>query len=402
MDADLARLRAVLGIPAWAWLRQRLRRHLEEGRPLPAVVVLRQPTSDERRAANAVLATPGAGGAIRVELARLVQILEEAGLETDLRRALELCDGPILDRRGEVEADAAAWQAVAAEAQAQLADPHAQLPVLAAQGWWRRWSAGEAAQARAWISQAARLQQALRRRSAWHLAELAVQADGDAHALDRGAPLGRLILRLATGSGEEGDVLAWRRAWSALGVQASQTTAPVLVVNLHQAGIGPAAPGEMQRLTLRTVEGLDLDPVGRAVFVCENPSVAEVAAERLGSRCAPLVCVDGQPGSAALLLLDRLHAAGAHLLYHGDFDGPGLAIAAHLMARLPGLAPWRLGAADLAADALLPGPPLTAPVGETPWDPALAPALRARGRALHEESVLGDLLADLTSAEPTA
>jgi len=57
--------------------------------------------------------------------------------------------------------------------------------------------------------------------------------------------------------------------------------------------------------------------------------------------------------------------------------------------------PWRFRAEDLRAHAALPGPPLSGEVQVASWDPGLATALERRGRALHEEALLGELLADL-------
>ncbi|MBC7560681.1 MAG: DUF2399 domain-containing protein, partial [Dermatophilaceae bacterium] len=54
--------------------------------------------------------------------------------------------------------------------------------------------------------------------------------------------------------------------------------------------------------------------------------------------------------------------------------------------------PWRMSAADyLAAPG---GGPLTGREVATPWDPALATAMRERGHAVHEERVVDVLLAD--------
>ena len=60
------------------------------------------------------------------------------------------------------------------------------------------------------------------------------------------------------------------------------------------------------------------------VWVCENPSVVEEAAEKLGARCAPLICVEGRPSVAATPLLGALSRCGTELRYHGDFDWSGL------------------------------------------------------------------------------
>ena len=43
----------------------------------------------------------------------------------------------------------------------------------------------------------------------------------------------------------------------------------------------------------------------------------------------------GWPNSAAVLLLQKLAAAGTWLYYHGDFDGEGLRIAAAVVAGPP-------------------------------------------------------------------
>jgi uncharacterized protein (TIGR02679 family) len=130
------------------------------------------------------------------------------------------------------------------------------------------------------------------------------------------------------------------------------------------------------------------------VYVCENPNVVAAAAHRLGARSAPLVCVEGQPKTAARLLLTGLAAAGVRLAYHGDFDWPGLRIA-NLIIRRHGAVPWRMNAADYARAAggsLLEGLPVDAV-----WDERLRPAMQAAGRAVHEEQVLADLLADLAT-----
>ncbi|MFD7646006.1 DUF2399 domain-containing protein [Kitasatospora sp. NPDC059795] len=83
------------------------------------------------------------------------------------------------------------------------------------------------------------------------------------------------------------------------------------------------------------------------------------------------------PSAAGWHLLERLHAEGVLLRYHGDFDWPGIAIA----SRVLGLArPWRLGAEDYRqALTLLPRTaalPLSGEAVATPWDPALAEAMR--------------------------
>jgi uncharacterized protein (TIGR02679 family) len=137
-------------------------------------------------------------------------------------------------------------------------------------------------------------------------------------------------------------------------------------------------------------------PVPDAVHVVENPSVIAAALGRFGRECPALVCTSGWPSAAGMLLLRRLRDGGATLHYHGDLDGDGLRIAAHVVSRV-GAAPWRLGAADYeAALARRPSGPAVGRVSDVPWDPALAPALRSSGIAVPEEAVVADLLLDLS------
>ncbi len=387
---DPIRLRKVLGVPAWAWLRTRLRKRLAAGRELPAVVVLREPSAEQRRAANALFATPGATGPVRVRLNALASVLREAGLAGDVPQALITIDGPIPDRLAETARDRATWEAVDTRARARIPDPHDRLPAIAAAGLWRRMSAGDAAQAAVWIDALAAI---LTGCDGLHLAELAARVTGDAHALDRGTPLGRLAVRLLGGDDE-----SWRETWQRAGVAVGETTSTVLTLGLRWAR-GPlaaawnahAAAHEPLVLTARM---LDADcapaPVAR-LFVCENPTVLEAAARR-GCH-APLVCIAGQPGAAALALLTRCETS--EICYHGDFDWAGITIANGLARRLSRFRPWRFTAEDLRAAAALPGPPLVGDGVMPTWDHTLHAVLQARGHALHEESVLDDLLQDL-------
>jgi len=136
---------------------------------------------------------------------------------------------------------------------------------------------------------------------------------------------------------------------------------------------------------------------GRDVFVCENPNLLAIAADKLGINCAPIVCTDGMPAAAQRIMLTQLAKANARLRYHGDFDWPGLRIGNHIM-REYGALPWRFGAADYAAGveaAPRPGRPLDGPDVAASWDDRLAPAMRAHQLSIPEESVADCLLQDL-------
>src|SRR4029077_20493381 len=118
----------------------------------------------------------------------------------------------------------------------------------------------------------------------------------------------------------------------------------VLAVGLAPCSPGPlsdalrslAASGEPVRLTLRQLATSGLTfPEGLVVHICENPVVVAAAADRWSSAIRPLVCIEGQPSQAARRLLGDLASRGATLLYHGDFDWPGLRIAQGLRRTLP-------------------------------------------------------------------
>jgi hypothetical protein len=75
------------------------------------------------------------------------------------------------------------------------------------------------------------------------------------------------------------------------------------------------------------------------VRVCENPAIIETAAAELATGCLPLVCIYGQPSSAAWTLLRGLATAGIKLLVTVDRDNAGLRFLTELLA-LPGAQEW--------------------------------------------------------------
>jgi uncharacterized protein (TIGR02679 family) len=102
--------------------------------------------------------------------------------------------------------------------------------------------------------------------------------------------------------------------------------------------------------------------------------------------------MSGNPAAAGIALLTR-----AAVRYHGDFDWPGIAIARRVFDR--GAQPWRFGRADyLAAVERLPADSrlgLTGRAEATPWDEELGAAMAAADIAVHEETIMDQLLADL-------
>lgn len=93
----------------------------------------------------------------------------------------------------------------------------------------------------------------------------------------------------------------------------------------------------------------------------------------------------------------RLIRERATVRYHGDFDWPGVGIAGRILAA--GALPWRMSAHDyrsaldnLSLDSRL---ALVGSPSVTTWELALGVAMRERGIAGHEESILSSLLDDL-------
>jgi uncharacterized protein (TIGR02679 family) len=196
-----------------------------------------------------------------------------------------------------------------------------------------------------------------------------------------------------------------RDAWEALGILCDELSAPVLVLNLRadnksltgQALNLHAAAGEPYRISVRQLRrhppGFDARTCGREVFVCENPTIVDVAANKLSTACRPLVCIDGQPKTASRLLLDALVEAGIRIRYHGDFDWDGIRIA-NTIIRRHGASSWRFNSSDYVSasesENSLKGVPVTAE-----WDSSLSNVMVELGKCVHEENVLSTLLSDL-------
>ncbi len=414
MTTDRRRLRETFADPALAWIVERLRRRFEQGRALRGTMTLRAPSTAQRAAFERLLgrrASRGAPAALTLRLEELAHVLHHAELSPNLDDALAaLVDDPLVDRKAERRRLEARWQEVFAAVRRPGDRPEI--------GEWldqrrtrtlaRRYSGRDPERGRALLEQALAVVRELPV-AGIPLAELAASVTGDSHALDPGQRLGTLVISFAARLGR---VDAWNRAeerrdaWAAAGVLVDELSAPVLVLNLRGDARSlsgrlldlHAAAGEPCRLSTRLLlrHPPQLPPVPR-VYVCENPAVVAAAAERLGTRCAPLVCVEGQPKTAARVLLDQLAARGTLLLYHGDFDWGGLRIA-NLVMKRHGARPWRFATADYLAAAGAAGKRLDADEKKrtaASWDPQLEEVMVERGRAVHEEQLLDVLLADL-------
>lgn len=409
-SGDNKKLRRLLGRPELERLLDRLRRRFELGGETGTTIQLTGVAEEERRAVETLLGRPvGRGRSLRVPLAELEQVLRQCGAAPDLRGAMAVLRGPLRDRRAEREESLAAWQAVFREAAETLSDPGTAdwLARLRQDGLLKRLAGSDPQRGAELLRQAATILHELPARGI-SLGRLAAATLGDAHGLDPGRPVATLVLRgiLAGGkASEERTPEGVREIWAAAGVLVGGgLSSTVLALNLPALGAGAtdralalfAASAEPAWLTLRQLlrEPPLFAGAGKTVFVCENPSVVFEAAEELGTACPPLVCCNGQRNAAVMTLLRQLVAAGAGLVYHGDFDWAGLTIANGLMEHLP-VRPWRFDRATYLGSVgrsgkLLAGEPVAAD-----WEPTLAPAMSAAGKAVEEEHLLDLLLADL-------
>ena len=413
------RLDRLLGGAALAALRERLRQRyapLPAG-ALPAPFRLARLQAAEHAALAGLLGRPGrASASMAVDLAEIDGALQRAGLAPSLRAALEALDGPIIDAAQAQAAQAVAWAALAAAArQPALA---AWLGTAAGLGLLKRLARSPGPTATRWVAQADAVLQRLPA-AGLARAQLAAQALGDAHALDRGAPVATLVLAAlrnarrpdaptdpAPTSDDDTPADAperEREVWAAAGVLVNELARPALALNLPLAAGGVLLAGEPTYLSLRHL--LRAAPAwgvaGRDVFVCENPNLVAIAADSLGRRSAALVCTDGMPAAAQRVLLQQMAAAGARLRYHGDFDWPGLRIANQVRAVCGGglqWRPWRFSAADYRqACQAGAGRPLVGIRSQADWDGSLADTMASAGQAIDEEALAEGLLGDLAA-----
>lgn len=406
---DRPRLAATLGRPELARLLAALRRRLELGRPLTGTLTLRDATSPERAACDELFGRRATrGSTLAIDLDSLSAQLAAAGICNDLASAVESLVGPTINLRALAADEAASWSAIWQDARAAFACH----PILV------RWLEGMERDgfvkrlcrtpqaASAVLRELARLAESLPA-AGEPLAALAARLYGNAHALDPGSPLATLAVRAAAWIGAvmlDDNAESRRAAWASVGVMCDELSTPALVLNLPASGdtvLGSvlragAAAGEPLHVSLRQLLRYPLsnDTVlcERVISVCENPTIVAMAVARYGTKCAPLVCVNGQFTTPSLVLLRQLRCARARLRYHGDFDPPGLAIARRVFAE-SGASPWKFGEAEYVAAPK--GVTFAEDPGPTPWSPGLENAMQRERRVAHEEAVFEDLARDL-------
>ncbi len=339
---------------------------------------------------------------LRVDVERMDAALRAGPHRVGVLDVLEMIGGPLRDRRGERASASgdrdALWELVGDHPVAGDDDIAGWIESLRPRGRLTRLgvTAPDQTVTSALDAVAALVERRRRALPTRPLPVVAAELTGDAHGLDDDRLVGRIVADAVVTLSPQASV---RDAWAAFGVDLDPVNSSVLTLGLP----GPCdtilaaaqRAGEPLRLTARMLRSLDVgDLDGVVVHVCENPAMVAVAADELGSSCAPLVCTDGMPKSVTSSLIAQLIGAGATVRAHADFDVGGVAIVGHL-ARVHGVEPWRFGQHDYLAAVTGPTLALGASVGATPWDVELAAVMNETGRAVHEESLVAVLLDDL-------
>jgi uncharacterized protein (TIGR02679 family) len=399
--------------PEYKRLLDAARRSLERtGGDLTRTVTVKSPDDKERRAIIGITGQyrPEGVSVLAVRLGDLDRAVHEA-TGHGLTNLLEGLGPPLKDRPAERQRVALGREAAIRSAEESF---------LNERGWFQSWlvelaadgtltrlvNAGEANHVR----QAARVLEWVERRIEFaaapaQLAELAATITGDTKALNHGTTLATLVLRalaLRLGTDRPKTTEERRDVWDRNGVIVDDLASRVLVLNLAADGDGlgewltsAKAHGTPFYVTLHQLVTLPVTPQRHIrVRACENPAVLRRAAAELGADAQPLICTEGQPSTAFHRLAAAITKADGELSYHGDFDWPGIAIAAGIITR-HAAHPWRFSAAEYeraVSEGVL---SLAGTPQPTPWDPDLSAMMTAHGRAVYEESVADRLIADL-------
>lgn len=404
--------------PEYRRLLAAARRSLERtGGMLTGRISVAGPDDAERKAIIGITGVHVSAGAKRmsVSLAALDAAVSQ-GAGCGLTELLTVLGGPLRDRPAE--------SASLTAARAELLSLAEASPVYETSGWFRDWLkelrrdgtlTRLAAQGDAEVlGQAVRVLEFLAGRlpdaAPIALPALAAHITGDTKVLNHGTALATLVLRglaLRAEVPRPASAAQRRDLWDRAGVLVDDLASRVLVLNVPAEGKGlgewlggAARYGTPFQVTLHQLTVHPIQISCPRIYVCENPAVLRRACAELGPACPPLVCTEGRPSTAFHRLLGLAVKAGAELWYHGDFDWPGVAIAADVITRYGGRA-WRMGAGDYRSAAgsgvCLEGDPV-----ETPWDGELREAMRTAGHAVYEETAGDQLLADLTMYRPSA
>ena len=177
------------------------------------------------------------------------------------------------------------------------------------------------------------------------LAALAAsRAGGDAHALDRTRPLGRIIaaalfaLEGATPR-EPSSADEWRALWARVGISCDELSCTALTLGLrpHRLSRGYLAgrlraAGRAGRPLVLTLAELRAEPPRLALATCcssaRTPRSSPPRPKRSGPAVHRCCAPSGWPNTAVAMVLDAAESAGLEILVHADSDHAGAAIAA--------------------------------------------------------------------------
>ncbi|QSB16595.1 TIGR02679 family protein [Natronosporangium hydrolyticum] len=403
MTEPAPRWQTLTGEPGWSRLLAAARRSLERtGGSLAGAVSLTAPTEAERLVVIGVTGAHRSSAAtrLRVPLAEVDSYLQQAygaGLLAVLAAA-----APLRDRTAEIRDQAAAREAVLTVASSSK---------YAGTQWYEQWLAS--LRRDGWLARVARtgvpFAAVVRALDALPVdgEPLPVFADRVLHdpkALADGVVRGLVLRALAAwqGTAVPGNRAQERALWESVGLVPDDLASQVLVLGLPASGgllgrwLTEAAEARVPlRVTLHQLRLASLTLPVDEIFVCENPAVLR-AAVGLAPRARPLICTEGVPSVAAHQLLSAAPAETV-IRWRNDFDWPGVRITTAALARYPRALPWRMSVQDYAA-AGGSGPALLGEPATTGWDPTLAAAMRAAGRAVMEERLVDLLLTDLRSS----
>ena len=395
--------------PLWQAVHRRL--ETSGGQVVGAAAHVNTPSEDTRAAIDRLLGVRSHGADLRIPLDRLDDRLHER-LGWSLLDVVTTLVGPVHDRPGQrialVEAEAALWDRLLAHrALKRHPDLSGWLLRLQATGSWRRLDDPEGRLTQA-LDVLGHLPQEARR----GLSQLANRILGDAHGLDANTPTGRLVTAaLAHQAGLSGPLRAAQRRqlWADEGVIFDETSSTVLTLGLRPDPVGPLTEAARRWADAATPLPIPLTAVqverwrvlpGTTIWTCENPSVLAAAV----GTTATVICLEGRPSLAAVLLIEALIECGARVRYHGDFGSGGISIANRMIGDM-GATPWRFAVADhqealrQAAGTTTVLRQLRGVVPDACWDPELAPSIRRAGVEVEEEFVIDLLLRDIDQGD---
>ena len=395
------------------------RRALEgNGLQISGSIVLANPSDEEKRALHALLGK----GSTRVELAVLDRAVNDA-VGMGLVAWLVENSGVLRDRAGERAQRASRRFAIES-----LAIDHE----LAKRSWFGEWMT--VARRDGAIAAAVRFEERQYLQAALDVLEVVLSGGHDrvplatvvAAATGDTKRLNSATVRALVehGLALEAEIARPTRSadrrllWALYGIVVDDVSSDVLVLNVRPVGDSALARwlceaadlGEPFRITLRQLERAGLTFTAEAfgeyrtgsrvpVSVCENPAIVMDAAIRLGRESLPLLCTEGVPSDAFWNIANAIAESGSPMRVHADFDASGCTIAGSVIERL-GATPWMFDSRNYEAALMALGDRVSLPRSKgtppkTPWDPKLGRAITRDTRAVFEELLVGELLADL-------